>query len=406
MARSVRRITRELLIQELLPAAQSRLPGEPIQLWGEVIELRRFAPQVRLRDKRIGGWGIWVNLPQFVVDKLEKGDMVGIDGTLSLEPNRSDCALALQLNGQTIEWARGLKSRRFNLRRQAIDGLASRAATLPQLTGRLRRIAVVSSHGSSGLADFDKLVKERIDHGLKQKVFDVRLSDAHSIADGIARAGRYGADMVVIVRGGGPKSDLEPFNEVVVVEALLGLSVPAMMGVGHSEDRPAAYRFVAYSADTPSHAAAEVVKLFYQSKKRSQAEGVENCDSAVVSLRLPPNDAVAQTNVRQAIAKRSLGKKAQARLRGIVVGVSRFLRALMRLLLWAGFVFGIFAAGWKGAPYWDKLLRSSASVSEASVGKSDPVMRRGGTATPLTQQRPGRDQGGANKAAGPTGPNR
>lgn len=71
-----------------------------------------------------------------------------------------------------------------------------------------------------------------------------------------ARAGEF--DVVAIVRGGGSRSDLSYFDTMAIGEAVCGLGVKVVAGVGHHRDR-CVLDFVAHSEKTPTAAAAWMV---------------------------------------------------------------------------------------------------------------------------------------------------
>ena len=134
----------------------------------------------------------------------------------------------------------------------------SRKRPLPRLP---RRVVVVTSRNAAALRDVVMTLRRRA------PVVDVVLSPATVQGDGAAqtivlalqRAARVrGAEVVLLVRGGGSLEDLMAFNEESVAHAVAQCPLPVVTGIGHATDQTIADLVADRHANTPS-AAAELV---------------------------------------------------------------------------------------------------------------------------------------------------
>ncbi|MBV9099761.1 MAG: exodeoxyribonuclease VII large subunit [Candidatus Dormibacteraeota bacterium] len=145
-------------------------------------------------------------------------------------------------------------------RKLAAEGLfeASRKRRLPLLP---RRVVVVTSRTGAALRDVHTVMTRRAPG------IDLVLSPATVQGDGAAEtiatalrraAAVRGADVILLVRGGGSIEDLMPFNSEVVARAIRAAPLPVVSGIGHETDTTVADLAADRRAATPS-AAAELV---------------------------------------------------------------------------------------------------------------------------------------------------
>jgi len=181
----------------------------------------------------------------------------------------------------------GLLARR---RQETLDGLAAagllernRALPLPQVP---LRVGLVTSRDSAAFHDFLTCLR---DSGYQFEVLLVHASvqgaaAEREVASALAAAAALGVDCVVLVRGGGAKSDLAAFDSRKIAEAIARLRVPVLTGLGHEIDRSVA-DLVAHAAfKTPTMVAEFLVRRVEETDRRLGDVGRRLAASALARL--------------------------------------------------------------------------------------------------------------------------
>ncbi|NDH11633.1 MAG: exodeoxyribonuclease VII large subunit, partial [Actinobacteria bacterium] len=104
------------------------------------------------------------------------------------------------------------------------------------------RVGVVTSIGSAAHADITT-VFERSERAFTLVEVDTAVQGAgaeRSIAAAIRAAGEAGVDVVLVVRGGGSKTDLAVFDHADVADAIVHAPIPVFTGIGHEIDHSVA----------------------------------------------------------------------------------------------------------------------------------------------------------------------
>lgn len=131
-----------------------------------------------------------------------------------------------------------------------------RKRSLPRIP---KHVAVISSTGAAGYADFIKILGDRWG-GVKVDVAHVQVQGADA-PDQMIRALKYFneqevlPEVVVMIRGGGSADDLAAFNDELLVREIAASRIPTLVGVGHETDSSLADLVADVQAATPSNAA-------------------------------------------------------------------------------------------------------------------------------------------------------
>jgi exodeoxyribonuclease VII large subunit len=142
------------------------------------------------------------------------------------------------------------------------DGLLDRNGRLPLPLLPLR-LGLVTSRGSAAHADvLAELAASGI--GFTVRSVDARTQGADcgpSVARALHRLAADDVDLVLLVRGGGSRTDLASFDSELIARAIAAMPVPVFTGIGHEIDRSIADEVAHRAHKTPTAAADAVVEL-------------------------------------------------------------------------------------------------------------------------------------------------
>lgn len=237
------------------------------------------------------------------IEKIDLGFMLG-----ELERRKQATIKQLVASGET-EW-----NRRLPLSR------------VPQ------RVALVGSPGTSGFRDFCT-VALRNPYGLRMQleVCAARVQGDGAPADlirALAQAEAWKPDVIVVVRGGGSKIDLDCFNDLGLCKRIAAAEVPVWTGIGHESDSVVA-DLVAHTAHkTPTDCAnrwvercasawAEVVDLASKAARQGELLTGQRQQALLdYRNRIGSNALLQLSNRRQALANHRdrIGHAATTRL--------------------------------------------------------------------------------------------
>jgi len=137
-------------------------------------------------------------------------------------------------------------------------------------------VTLISARQGKGAEDFARAMRENVPFVRVTSVETRVQGDGAEIdiAEAIDNAGRTGADLIVLARGGGSYEDLFPFNLEPVVRAIARAKVPLMTAIGHTDDHHLADDVADLAFGTPSLAAEAIVKNWAAGRERlSRAVG-------------------------------------------------------------------------------------------------------------------------------------
>lgn len=264
------------LTTRIREAVVSSLPA-PVWVRGEVVGFKRTsggAAYFRLADAETDGNSIGVSargrmmmdvdhaLEQAGVGRLREGVEVRIRGTVGFDLRRSFVNMSLLGVDPAFTAGRMATDRAALLRRLVADGTAARNGrlALPRVP---TSIGLVTSRGTAAHADFLEHLKAS-GIAFRVKVANVRVQGeaaAESISRGLDRLASEEVDAVVVIRGGGSRLDLAPYDSELVARGIARMPVPVVVGVGHEIDRSVADEVAAISVKTPTAAAELMVGM-------------------------------------------------------------------------------------------------------------------------------------------------
>ena len=163
----------------------------------------------------------------------------------------------------------------------AADGLlgANKAATLPLVP---LRVGLVTSVGS---AAYEDVVQELTGSGIG---FHVLVADARTQGNGaelsmvraLTRLRAHDCDVILLVRGGGSRTDLVAFDGERLARAVASMPLPVLTGVGHEIDTAVVDEVAHTAYKTPTACAAAVVERVRAASQRAETAWTATRDVA------------------------------------------------------------------------------------------------------------------------------
>lgn len=192
--------------------------------------------------------------------RMHDGVEIRIRGRVTYYPPQGRVQLVMSLIDPAYTLGRMVLARQALVDELRAEGLLGANGSL-EMPALPLRVGLVTSRDSAAHADFAHQVAAS-GYAFHITVHDARVQGADaapSLAEAIGAAGRSGVDVVVVIRGGGARSDLAAFDHARVARAIASCPRPVIVGVGHEIDRSVADEVAAMSVKTPTAAAAVLV---------------------------------------------------------------------------------------------------------------------------------------------------
>lgn len=139
----------------------------------------------------------------------------------------------------TISYGEIEKRKKETILRLKKEGLFDLQRHL-DLSPVIKKIALIGSPNTSGYRDFlTELTQNNVFTNFKVKEFPASVQGDRAVKElvtAIGMANQYNVDIIVMVRGGGSKMDLNVFNDYEIAKAICQSRLPVLTGIGHETD--------------------------------------------------------------------------------------------------------------------------------------------------------------------------
>jgi exodeoxyribonuclease VII large subunit len=155
------------------------------------------------------------------------------------------------------------KLKKETILRLKSEGLFNRQKAI-YLPAIVKKIALVGSPNTSGYRDFlTELLNNKIYTNFKVKEFSASVQGDYAVKEIVAainKANQYSVDLIIVVRGGGSKMDLNVFNDYEIAKTIALSKLPIITGIGHESDEVVADLVAHHNEITPT----AVAKFLYE----------------------------------------------------------------------------------------------------------------------------------------------
>ncbi|HQV57231.1 MAG TPA: exodeoxyribonuclease VII large subunit, partial [Ilumatobacteraceae bacterium] len=276
-------------VSELAEAINARLRGgfyDGVWVRGEIQGYRAGGPHRYFRLVENGDDGkasINVSLFAPMINKLrpmlERSRLKLVDGLKvriygHLDFFAPSGSLGLKMAGIDTRFTIGdiEQQRQDTIRRLIATGLYDANRRLP-LSPVPLRVGVVTSADSAAWADFRSQL-EAAELGFYVRLIHCRVQGDQAVqmvSAAIRTLGRCAdLDVVVVIRGGGARSELATFDHPAIATAIARSSLPVFTGLGHEIDSSVADEVAQRRLKTPTAVAAELIEMVQQFSRQTE----------------------------------------------------------------------------------------------------------------------------------------
>lgn len=252
-----------LSVSAAMALAKGALEGVAVRIVGEVSELSNKpgykAVYFTVKDKSAAlPCMMWNNRYSACGVQLSIGALVELTGRFTLYAAKG--RMNFDVSSISLAGEGNLRLQVANLAKKLeAEGLMSAARKRP-LPSYPERIGLVTSPRGAAVHDVLRTLRRRFPLA-RVLLAGVPVEGAQApagIIDGMRTVVAAGAEVVLVVRGGGSFEDLMPFNDEALARAIAACPVPVVTGIGHEPDTSIADMVADVRASTPT-AAAETV---------------------------------------------------------------------------------------------------------------------------------------------------
>jgi len=191
-------------------------------------------------------------------------------------------------------------------------------------------LALITSEGSAAYHDFVSTL-EGSGYGYKVTLLHSAVQGKGAEPELLAAlsvAGRIGVDAVVVIRGGGSRTDLAAFDSRAIAEAIAHSPVPVLTGLGHQTDESIADRVAHRPFKTPTGVGEFLVERVREQESRVNRVADSLRRQALVPIRRSV-DQVDRASHRLLSARRPVRREAE-RLQRIAERLQRRSEEMLR----------------------------------------------------------------------------
>jgi exodeoxyribonuclease VII large subunit len=235
---------------------------------------------------------------KFRRERLKLGDGLKVRIYGSLDFFAAGGSVTFKMTDIDVRFTLGdmLQARADTVRRLIAQGLYD-ANRRHQLSDVPLRVGVVTSVGSAAWADFtDEL--HRSGYGFQLIACNARVQGdgaAAMVAAAISSlSAHHEVDVIVVLRGGGARTELAVFDDERIALAIAAAPVPVLTGVGHEIDRSVADEVAHTALKTPTACAHELVTRVRLAAARAEQAWSRIAETAARSVTDADRDLVAR----------------------------------------------------------------------------------------------------------------